>query len=313
LRDSLETSAQTLATPNNKADPTSASDTMPTSDTLFALLQYALPHHPLSRLMGKLTRCRNKVLKDALIRSFIRLYGVDMNEAAASDPEAYGCFNEFFTRPLKPEARPIAPGDDILACPADGAVSQIGKIGEGRIIQAKGKDYGVAELLGGDAERARPFVNGEFATIYLSPRDYHRLHMPLQGRLREMTLVPGRLFSVGNATANAVPELFARNERVAALFDTEAGPMALVLVGAIFVASIETVWHGVVTPPAGKAVRTWHYPEFPPTLARGQEMGRFNMGSTIIVLFGENAVRWSDSLTAGTQVRMGEALGRIIP
>jgi phosphatidylserine decarboxylase len=284
---------------------------MSTSEKLFALGQYVLPQHMLSRLMGSITRCRNSAFKDAMIRSFIKLYGVDMAQAAEPDPTAYGCFNEFFTRALKPETRPIAPEPDAVVCPADGTVSQIGAITEGRIIQAKEKDFSVAELLGGHAEQAELFANGRFATIYLSPRDYHRLHMPLDGTLKEMTHVPGKLFSVNAATTANVPNLFARNERVIALFDTEVGPMALVLVGAIFVASIETVWHGVVTPPTSTTVRTWHYPENPPVLSRGQEMGRFNMGSTIIVLFGDNVVEWEESLVPDSIVRMGQSLARL--
>jgi len=283
---------------------------MPTSEKLFALGQYVLPQHMLSRLMGSITRCRNTAFKDAMIRSFIRLYGVDMAQALEPNPSAYGCFNEFFTRALKPETRPIAPDPDTVVCPADGTVSRIGAISEGRIIQAKGKDFSVVELLGGDEKHAKRFANGRFATIYLSPRDYHRLHMPLDGTLREMTHVPGKLFSVNAATTANVPNLFARNERAITLFDTEVGPMALVLVGAIFVASIETVWHGVVTPPTNATLRTWHYPENPPVLARGQEMGRFNMGSTVIVLFGDSAVEWEDSLIADSIVRMGQSLGR---
>lgn len=281
-------------------------------EKLFVLSQYPLPHHPLSRLMGRFTQCRSPAFKNLFIRSIIKAYGVNMDEALESDPAAYGCFNEFFTRALKPGARPIAEGPGVLACPADGFMSQSGPITGGRIIQAKGKDYGAVELLGGDAERAAPFQGGSFATIYLSPRDYHRLHMPLAGTLREMVHVPGRLFSVNDATARGVPNLFARNERVAAIFDTEAGPMALILVGAIFVASIETVWHGVVTPPAGKSVRAWDYRDKPVHLERGAEMGRFNMGSTIVVLFGENAVEWKDRLEPGLIMRMGEPLGQVL-
>ena len=214
---------------------------MPFLEKLFILSQYPLPHHPLSRLMGRFTQCRNPAFKNLFIRAIVRVFGVDLSEAAEPNPRAYGCFNDFFTRPLKPGIRPIAEDPDAVVSPADGTVSQCGPINEGRLLQAKGRDYGVVELLGGDAGRAAPFQGGSFATIYLSPKDYHRLHMPLAGTLREMVHVPGRLFSVNDATARGVPNLFARNERVVALFDTEAGPMALVLVGAIFVASIETV------------------------------------------------------------------------
>jgi len=277
---------------------------------LFSRLQYILPQHALSRLMHRLTRCENRAWKNAFIKTIVRLYRVDVDEAREPDLAAYPSFNAFFTRALRPDARPLCPDRDALLCPADGAVSQIGDIAAGRILQAKGKHYSAEELLGGDAERAKPFANGKFATIYLSPRDYHRLHMPLAGTLKEMVHVPGRLFSVNAATADNVPNLFARNERVAAIFDTEAGPMALVLVGAIFVASIETVWHGEVTPPAGTQVRTWNYSGDVPVLAQGEEMGRFNMGSTIIVLFGDNAVAWEAGLKAGDAVRMGQKLGR---
>lgn len=280
-------------------------------EKLFVLSQYPLPHHPLSRLMGRLTHCRNPAFKNFFIRNITRAYNVNLDEALEADINAYGCFNEFFTRPLKPGARPLTQAAGAIACPADGFVSQLGDIHEGQILQAKGMDYRVDTLLGGDAERAAPFMGGKFATIYLSPRDYHRLHMPLAGSLREMIHVPGRLFSVNDATARGVPNLFARNERVVALFDTEAGPMALILVGAIFVASIETVWHGVVTPPTSTRVQTWKYDTQSVQLARGEEMGRFNMGSTIIVLFGKDAIDWSDALQPGTVTRMGEAIGQV--
>lgn len=262
--------------------------------------------------MHYLTRCEWRPWKNAFVKAIVRLYGVDLSEAQEPDPEAYPSFNAFFTRALKPDARPLCADADAVLCPADGAVSQIGRIEKGRIFQAKGRHFDATELLGGDIDRAAPFENGHFATIYLSPRDYHRLHMPLAGTLREMVHVPGRLFSVNAATAENIPNLFARNERVVAIFNTEAGPMALILVGAIFVASIETVWEGVVTPPTASEPRNWVYPSNPPALAKGAEMGRFNMGSTIIVLFGENAVAWQDGLEAGDKVRMGGRLGRLL-
>jgi phosphatidylserine decarboxylase len=273
--------------------------------------QYALPHHLLSRAMGRLTHCQKPFVKDFLIQSIAKTYRINVTEAEQPDPKAYACFNDFFTRPLKADARPIARAADAVVSPADGFLSQAGLIEAGRIIQAKGMDYSVETLLGGDAARAAPFMGGTFATIYLSPRDYHRLHMPLAGTLREMVHVPGRLFSVNDATARGVPNLFARNERVAAIFDTEAGPMALILVGAIFVASIETVWHGEVTPPTARQIRTWTYPEANIQLGRGSEMGRFNMGSTIIVLFGPDAVSWQPPLQPGQIMRMGEAIGQV--
>jgi phosphatidylserine decarboxylase len=281
-------------------------------EKLFVLLQYPLPQHGLSRLMGRLTHCRNPLFKNFFIRSIIKAYGVNMDEAAHSDIGSYPCFNDFFTRELKPGVRPIATTPGTLVSPADGYMSQFGPVDQGRLIQAKGRDYALVDLLGGDPARATAFEGGSFATIYLSPKDYHRLHMPLAGRLREMLHIPGQLFSVNNATAEGVPNLFARNERVVALFDTEAGPMALILVGAIFVASIETVWQGEITPPTATGIQYWTYPEGSIELARGAEMGRFNMGSTIIVLFGPAAVEWQSGLAPGGVMRMGEVMGRVI-
>ena len=281
-------------------------------EKIFVTGQYALPHHALSRAMGCLTHCQTPFVKDFLIRTIANTYRINVAEAEQPDLAAYACFNDFFTRPLKAGVRPIAEAADAVVSPADGFLSQAGRIEAGRIIQAKGMDYSVETLLGGEAARAAPFMGGEFTTIYLSPRDYHRLHMPLAGTLREMVHVPGRLFSVNDATARGVPNLFARNERVAALFDTEAGPLALILVGAIFVASIETVWHGEVTPPTARQIQSWAYPEANVRLARGAEMGRFNMGSTIIVLFGPDAVAWLPSLQSGQVMRMGEQIGQVI-
>ncbi|WP_228125128.1 archaetidylserine decarboxylase [Candidatus Methylospira mobilis] len=277
-------------------------------ERLTSAIQYLLPHHLLSRGMHALARCQNTALKNALISRVVKLYGVNVGEALEPDPLAYPSFNAFFTRALKLGARPLDPTPGAILCPADGAVSQLGDINDGTIFQAKGHSYSVTELLGGDAGLAQPFLDGKFATIYLSPRDYHRLHMPLSGRLRDMQHVPGRLFSVNAATARNVPRLFARNERVAAFFDTEAGPMALVLVGAIFVSSIETVWHGEVTPPSSSTVRRWHYDDGV-RLEQGAEIGRFNMGSTIIVLLGKQAGNWLEGLGAGDSVRMGQLLG----
>lgn len=283
---------------------------MSLKEKAFVLLQYALPHHLLSRLMGKFTYCENPFVKNLMIRKVSAAYQIDLSDALEPDVAAYRSFNEFFTRPLKPEARPIASGTRSIASPADGFLSQKGPIQKGSIIQAKGFDYSVDDLLGGDAERARPFLGGSFATIYLSPRDYHRLHMPLKGTLKEMIHVPGRLFSVNDATTRNVPGLFARNERVVAIFDTEAGPMALILVGAIFVASIETVWHGVVTPPTQSGIRSFSYDQETIVLEKGAEMGRFNMGSTIIALFGTPNVSFDDQITLGSAVRMGRPIGQ---
>lgn len=281
-------------------------------EAITALPQYILPHHLISRIMGRLTHSQNKTWKNFLIRLAIRTYKINVNEALEQDLNAYASFNHFFTRALNPESRPIADRKNAVASPADGTVSQAGKITRGKIFQAKGKNFTAIDLLGGDQERAKPFENGEFATIYLSPKDYHRLHMPLAGTLKEMVHIPGRLFSVNAATTNSIPGLFARNERVTALFETEVGPMALVLVGAINVASIETVWDGVITPPSAREVRSWQYPYNPPFLKRGEEMGRFNMGSTIIVLFGNNKINWESNLVAGKSVNMGELIGNTI-
>lgn len=273
-------------------------------------LQHLLPHHLLSALMHRATRIRWRPWKDLLIRRAIDWYGVDMDLAQEPDPAAYEHFNAFFTRALKPEARPLDPAVDSVLCPADGILSQAGRIGDGRIFQAKGRDYGLLELLGGEAAWSDRFNGGEFATIYLSPRDYHRVHMPLDGKLSQMLHVPGRLFSVNPTTTRLVPRLFARNERVVCLFDTDAGPMAVILVGAIFVAGIDTVWAGTVTP-AGRRVGAWHYgrESGPVALERGAEMGRFNMGSTVILLFGPDRVRWLGDLAPGTELRMGQRLG----
>lgn len=286
---------------------------MTPSDFIKTLPQYLAPQHSLSRLMHFLTRARLRVWKEWQIRWFVRRYGVDMSIAEQPDPLAYENFNSFFTRALKPDARPVANGANDIVCPVDGAVSQIGSIEGGRIFQAKGHRFGLEDLLGGSAIRAAPFHNGQFATLYLAPRDYHRIHMPLDGQLREMVYVPGRLFGVNARTASVVPDLFARNERVIAIFDTDAGPMALILVGALFVAGIETVWSGAVTPPFGKTLRQWNYQGKDIRLARGAEMGRFNMGSTVIVLFGAHRAAWRPSLGPNTPVQMGEVLGKTPP
>ncbi|MBT9099418.1 phosphatidylserine decarboxylase [Methylovulum psychrotolerans] len=285
---------------------------MTVKEALCVLPQYILPQHSLSVLLSKLTHSENPAVKKLFIEQIIKHYGVDMREALQQDLSQFTSFNDFFTRELKPGARswPDAPG--AVACPADGAVSQAGAITDGTIFQAKGKSFTAADLLGGCSERAAPFQNGQFTTIYLAPKDYHRLHIPITGTLKEMVHVPGRLFSVNTVTTNNVPGLFARNERVCCLFDTAVGPMALVLVGAIFVSSIETVWHGVVTPPTIRSVRQWSYGSDAPTLTIGAEMGRFNMGSTIIVLFGKDAVQWQDGFSAGKTVRLGEQIGRLL-
>lgn len=277
-----------------------------------ALTQYPMPHHALTALMRGLTRCRFGPWKRWQIRWFIHRYRVNMAEAAQPDPLAYPDFNTFFTRALRADARPLVSEPHLLACPVDGAVSQAGNIKAGRIFQAKGRDYSLVELLGGDITRAAPFDEGAFATLYLSPRDYHRVHMPLQGRLKQIVYVPGRLFSVNPSTTRSVPALFARNERLVTLFDTDAGPMALVLVGAMFVAGIETLWTGDVCETAPHRITVWDYHDQNLFLPRGAEMGRFNMGSTVIVLFGSGRVQWATTLEADAPIRMGEPLGRCL-
>ncbi|NAW34149.1 archaetidylserine decarboxylase [Halomonas alimentaria] len=273
---------------------------------LFALIQYPLPHHLLSRLVGQLAECRHPVIKNALVRTFIRRFGVDMAEAVEPDPTAYATFNDFFTRALKDGVRPISEG---LVSPADGRLSQFGTIEAGQLMQAKGHRFSAEALLGGDVEAATRYLGGSFATVYLSPSDYHRVHMPLSGTLTEMVYVPGRLFSVNAATTEHVAGLFARNERLVCHFDTEQGPMAMVLVGAMIVAAIETVWAGQITPlPKGDLQRIRF--DTPIRLEKGAEMGRFKLGSTVVMAFSE-PVDFADGLEPGAKVQMGQSLGAI--
>ncbi len=282
------------------------------SDKLLTSLQYLVPQHLLSRLVGWLAETRIDAIKNAFISHFARQYQVDMAEALEENPLAYENFNAFFTRALKEGARPIDAEAGSIVCPADGAVSQLGDINGDAVFQAKGHYYSLNELLGGDEERARPFLGGKFATIYLSPKDYHRVHMPFTGTLREMIHVPGDLFSVNTRTAENVPRLFARNERVVAIFDTAFGPMAVVLVGAMIVASIETVWAGIVAP-AKRQVRVTRYGNDSTqtiTLEKGAELGRFRLGSTAIVCVGPGVAEWLPEFRDGTPTRMGERLGR---
>lgn len=282
-------------------------------EILFVGLQYLLPHHFLSSLMYRVTRVEWSTFKNTLIRQAIQWYKVDMSEAVEPNPVKYRSFNHFFTRALKADAREIADDAHAIVCPADGTLSRAGGIRDGYIFQAKGHDYSLLELLGGDIEWSHRFEDGSFATVYLSPRDYHRVHMPFSGTLKKMIHVPGRLFSVNDTTTRQVPRLFARNERVICLFETAIGPMAVILVGAIFVSSIEIVWAGTITP-VSRQVRSWNYqPEqsAEPIIAeKGEEMGRFNMGSTVILLYGEDAVEWTEELTPGQTLRMGEQIGK---
>ena len=281
-------------------------------DKLFVLSQYVTPQLAVSRLAGRLADSESTpALKNRVIKWFIGRYGVNMSEAAEPDFTAYPTFNAFFTRALKPGARTIDPAPETLTSPVDGAISQIGQISTDRVFQAKGQSFSLTELLGGDDERAEPFREGEFATIYLSPKDYHRIHMPMAGTLKEMVYVPGKLFSVNPVTAENVPNLFARNERVACLFDTEAGPMAMVLVGAMIVGSVETTWAGVVAPNSGKVAQWQYRGDDAVQFEKGQEMGRFRLGSTVVLVMPKGAVKWQPNQVAEKTVQLGEAFGKL--
>ena len=277
------------------------------SDRLAVLPQYLIPKQALTVLAGKLASAKAGGLTTGVIRWFVKRYGVNMAEAANPDIASYPSFNEFFTRPLKTGVRPLAASDYI--CPVDGAISQFGRIQRDQIFQAKGHSYSTAALVGGDRDLALQFHDGEFATLYLSPRDYHRIHMPCEGRLTRMIHVPGALFSVNPTTARGVPGLFARNERVVCVFDSEAGPFVLTLVGATIVGSMATVWHGVVNPPRLPDVRTWTYEDDRISLGQGAEMGRFMLGSTVVMLWPQSAnVRFQPDWSASRAVRMGETM-----
>ncbi len=278
------------------------------SDRLTVALQYLLPKRLLTVLAGRFASASLGGLTTAVIRWFVPRYGVNMAEAAEPDIGRYPTFNAFFTRALRPGARPLATAD--LVCPVDGAISQLGPIDGERIFQAKGHDYTATALVGGDATLAAPFVNGSFATIYLSPRDYHRIHMPCDGELRRMIHVPGDLFSVNPATARGVPGLFARNERVVCVFEGARGPFVMVLVGATIVGSMATSWHGVVNPPRPGTVRSWDYAPGAVRLAQGEEMGQFLLGSTVVMLWPAPGVRFGAEWRDGRPVRLGEAMGR---
>jgi len=278
---------------------------------LFALFQYLLPQHLVSRLTGWLARQETPWLKDALIRVFLKLYRVDMDEAVEPDPHAYGSFNRFFTRALAEGARPLPEDPSVVACPVDGTVSQAGPVEGGELFQAKGFRYSLAALLGG--EFPPELERGRFATIYLAPYNYHRIHAPADARLVEMRYLPGKLFSVNGATVSAVPRLFARNERVACVLGTGFGPMAFVMVGALNVGSIETTWAGEVAPGPDRQASTWRYPADGPgavRLTRGEELGRFNLGSTVIVVLPEDGPALERAFRPGAEVRLGQPMAR---
>jgi len=276
---------------------------------LFVWLQYLLPQHALSRLTLMATRIRAPWFKNLLIRGFCKLYAVNMQDAAEPDALRHASFNEFFTRALKQGARPMPTGPGLIVSPVDGTVSECGLIRQDLLLQAKNQSY-TLELLLANQPWAQEFTGGSFATIYLAPYNYHRIHMPLRGRLRETIYVPGRLFSVNAVTARHVPRLFARNERILSLFDSDAGPMALVMVGALNVGSMATVWAGDITPAKRRAIT-----QLPPTdlsLEAGAELGRFNMGSTVILLFGPQRAAWIPALTAGLRLKLGQSIGQVL-
>jgi phosphatidylserine decarboxylase len=294
------------------------------SDRFAVLPQYLLPKQALTRFAGWVASRERGWVTTEIIRRFVAKYQVNMDEALNSDIASYCTFNDFFTRALKPGARPLAQA--ALVCPVDGAISQFGAIEHDQIFQAKGHHYSTTALVGGDAALAQQFQDGSFATLYLSPRDYHRIHMPCEGRLTRMIYVPGELFSVNPVTARGVPGLFARNERVVCVFESARGPFVLVLVGATIVGSMATVWHGVVNPPRGKVVREWRYPAdsqaLTPTLSQGaraqdksaaflkqgEEVGRFLLGSTVVMLFPKGPLRFNPDWAPGRGVRLGEAM-----
>ena len=278
------------------------------SDRLKVLLQYAMPKQGMTAFAGRIAGAEGGALTTRLIRWFVARYGVDMSEAANPDIASYKSFNEFFTRPLKPGSRALAAAD--FVCPVDGAISQLGEVDDHHIVQAKGHRFTTTELVGGDAELAAQFRHGSFANLYLSPKDYHRLHMPCDGKLTRMIYVPGALFSVNPVTARGVPGLFARNERVVCVFDSpEHGPFVMVLVGATIVGSMATVWHGVVNPKRTGRMAEWTYADQNIVLKKGAEMGRFLLGSTIVMLFRQGTIAFNESWAPERPVHLGEAMG----
>jgi len=275
-------------------------------DQLAVIPQYLIPKLAMTRLAGRVASAEWGAVTTWVIQRFVKRYNVNMSEAARADPAHYKSFNEFFTRPLKDGARPLS--NSTWVCPVDGAISQCGAIERDQIFQAKGHQYSTLALVGGDADLAAPFQNGQFATLYLSPRDYHRIHMPISGKLLRMIHVPGDLFSVNPTTARGVPGLFARNERVVCEFETEKGPMVLVLVGATIVGSMATVWHGQVNPPRPGTIREWRYDTQDVRLQKGEEMGRFLLGSTVVMLFPANSIQFPADWTSTRPLQMGESM-----
>ncbi len=277
-------------------------------DQLKIVSQYLLPQHAVSIAAGKLADVKAPWFKNLFITQFAKAYNIDMSNAVEPSLTEYACFNDFFTRAIKPESRPIDNDTQSLCSPVDGAMSQFGTIEKGRIIQAKKHHYSVLELLAGDQQMASRFDNGEFCTIYLAPKDYHRIHMPCDGKLHSMAHIPGKLFSVNPLTANNVPNLFARNERVVSYFNTPFGLMAMVAVGATIVGSVETTWHGTVTPPTKSNVSHWNYQQESIEIKKGKEMGRFKLGSTVILLMEKSNWQWKKSMISGDDLILGEKL-----
>jgi len=283
-------------------------------DKLRVLPQYFIPQHFITSLVYRITRCETPWFKNILIKLFISVFDVDMTLANNPDPESYSSFNTFFTRELSAEARPIVLNNHTILCPVDGIVSQIGNINQNNdlnsIIQAKGKSYTLKDLLVED-ELVSMFSGGTFATLYLAPKDYHRIHMPVSGQLTRMIYVPGKLFAVNAHTLRVVDAVFARNERVINIFSTDIGPMAMVMIGALNVGSMETVWAGQITPAKDRVINDTQYSDGDVHLEQGQEMGRFNMGSTVILLFPKDVMQWSDDMVAEKVIVMGEIVGSV--
>lgn len=280
-------------------------------EKLFILMQYILPQHLLSRFVGRLAASENLFIKRQFISFFKERFDISLDEAERKDADEYRSFNDFFTRALEEGARPVCGDSDSIVCPADGVISQMGPIDNGRVMQAKGRHYSLSELVALDDDMIAAYKNGQFATIYLSPSDYHRVHMPVKGTLQKAIYVPGDLFSVNDVTAQGVPNLFARNERLVCQFETDNGPIGVVLVGAMVVAAIETVWGGLVAP-AGKTAQTVYQKDPQEVeLDKGAELGRFLLGSTVILLAGADMLEFDERYQAGTATRVGECMGRV--
>jgi phosphatidylserine decarboxylase len=276
------------------------------SDRLAVLPQYLMPKQAMTKFAGRIAGAKGGALTTRLIRWFIGRYGVNMDEAQNPDPASYASFNEFFTRALKASARPISDADYV--CPVDGRISQFGPILDDQLFQAKGHHFSIAALVGGDAQLANNFRHGSFANLYLSPKDYHRIHMPVDGRLTRMIYIPGQLFSVNPTTARGIPNLFARNERVVCVFETSRGPFVMTLVGATIVGSMATVWHGVVNPPRSREIREWQYEDQDIRLKKGDELGRFLLGSTVVMLFPKDVLEFNPAWQAAGAVRLGQLM-----